>query len=484
MQYLVNIPFAILNNISLLGLGWLIYKFIELNFKLSAKVLFIMANFILLIPTTGFLIDIFSTSAPFINTHVQQKLVDWMYLLNADKMLVYVGLLYTLVIFFLLSKLVLQFKGLNGLAKNADFSLSEKYKSIIGDYTNVFPTKFKIGVSKHIASPVVFGFAESIILIPFTLCNQLSNQEIKFILLHELAHIIRRDFILNIFHEIAGLILWFNPFSYLIIKEIQLQRELACDYFVTQQHKNAISYAKLLVGIAEQHISYRNELSLGFFTNENQLVKRIKVITGSTPNYSIYSKLAVVLSFTLLLIVSTQFSLVSTWQNKLVKQNNVESKKMVQSIKLATTPKELPLANLHRQHRSARKRVKIINHSNKPVRNDNLAIEHIDNHNPELSYADILVQTKDWISAHQNPAQFANYNSQTFNRDSINNELANYLLMSSIVKSYQLKKAILEKQLNKASNINEANDYLMNSKEWAEVMLYEKWMQEFLNSRK
>ena len=69
-------------------------------------------------------------------------------------------------------------------------------------------------------------------------------------------------------------------------------------------------------------------------------------------------------------------------------------------------------------------------------------------------------------------------------KDSTEEVLANKLLMLSIVKSYQLKKAIFEEKIKNiainASSKNEVMDYLLNSSEWNEMVQYEKWVHEFL----
>ena len=104
----------------------------------------------------------------------------------------------------------------------------------------------------------------------------------------------------------------------------------------------------------------------------------------------------------------------------------------------------------------------------------------------ELAYSDLVSQTKNWIKAHEDPLLFTGYNENTsFNtKDSTEEVLANKLLILSIVKNYQLKKAIFEEKVKNiaknASNKNEAMDYLLNSTEWNEMVQYEKWVQEFL----
>jgi hypothetical protein len=89
----------------------------------------------------------------------------------------------------------------------------------------------------------------------------------------------------------------------------------------------------------------------------------------------------------------------------------------------------------------------------------------------------LLNETRTWIKQHENPSQFATYSNAT---DSIENVIAERLLMSSIVKSYKLKRAIMEQKLADAKDMTDVIDYFMKSQEWDEIAAYEKWAQEYL----
>ena len=187
MSYFVHIPIAILNSITLLGLGWILYKLIEINLKLTAKTLFIIASLILFTSTLSFLLDITLVYTVFdfsiINPN-QLIFSSWQYGYS-NRMYFLIGLCYYFAILFLMIKMCFQFHKLNALNAHADYSFSDELKNTIQHFHHLFPTKFKIGVAQNIHSPMVFGLTETIILLPISLCNQLSTQEIKFILFHE-----------------------------------------------------------------------------------------------------------------------------------------------------------------------------------------------------------------------------------------------------------------------------------------------------------
>jgi hypothetical protein len=96
-----------------------------------------------------------------------------------------------------------------------------------------------------------------------------------------------------------------------------------------------------------------------------------------------------------------------------------------------------------------------------------------------VHYRDLVDQTKRWIHSLENPVSFAGFNEYSVKQDSIENSIIEKLVLTAIIRNYQLKKTLLEHKLSKATNLEEATDYLMNSKEWSEMMEYEKWLREY-----
>ena len=486
MQYLIHIPMAILNSITLLGLGWVLYKFIENNFKLSAKSLFLIASSILLLSTLLFLLDISLLFTLFDLTwlKIQPQLFSNFQFDISNRLLFGIGVCYYIIIIFLLIKMLFQFNKLNELKAEADFSFSENYKSILHNFSNLVPSKLKIGVVDNISSPMVFGVTETIVLLPISLCNHLSTQEIKYILLHELAHVTRKDYLINIFIELSNTIMWFNPFSYLMINEIHLQREIDCDLFVTKNESNPIHYSKILLSIANFNADLKNSFTIGAIGSSKQLLQRIQKINGIENTFKqvkIRFALLFILIFSLFKFITSNLKAISPIADRkvsFINQPLVLNKVDVKSISLQKS-------ELRNNIKPFSNKQKVNQKQNTTVSSENENIVQLDEllpNEPGVSYSDILQQTKNWIRNHQSPALFAKYNTTEINKDSIDDKVANVLLLASIVKSYQLKRALLEKQIHKTSNYNEANDYLMNSKEWEEVLQYEKWIEQFLSS--
>lgn len=139
--------------------------------------------------------------------------------------------------------------------------------------------------SEHIQIPLTIGHLKPIIIFPIALINNLDTDQVEAILLHELAHIQRNDYLLNILQCIMETILCFNPFVWLISKTIRQEREYCCDDMVIDEECSNFTYSKALLIIAQQnHQNYALAMaSTG--ANKYPLLNRIKRLnTMKTPD--------------------------------------------------------------------------------------------------------------------------------------------------------------------------------------------------------
>lgn len=67
------------------------------------------------------------------------------------------------------------------------------------------------------------------ILISSELVDRLSEEELKFVFMHELAHIKRRDFLINVVCILIQAIYWFNPIIWYSIYKMKQDCEISCD---------------------------------------------------------------------------------------------------------------------------------------------------------------------------------------------------------------------------------------------------------------
>ena len=137
----------------------------------------------------------------------------------------------------------------------------------------------QIWLSDIVDTPVTIGFLKPIILIPVAAINNLSIQQTEAIILHELCHIRRFDYLYNIIINVIKTILYFNPFVRLFIKRIEKERENSCDEMVVQFQYQPLEYASALLLLEKTGIN-RHQMMIAASGKSNDLLTRIETILG------------------------------------------------------------------------------------------------------------------------------------------------------------------------------------------------------------
>jgi len=282
-------------------------------------------------------------------------------------------------------------------------------------------------------------------------------------LIHEIAHILRKDYLVNIIISLNQTILFFNPFSILLNKEMSLQREIACDLIVIKNNPKKVEYMNALLKIAEHvnnRISNNTSLTMGIFGSQSELLKRIQYFN----NVSIHSSKQLIVKLSMGAVLGS-FIFLSTRPTAFMKKNNpvsINTNAILNKKNFAFT---LPNKEL----------VKVL-------KNPQITKGIKEKHSHDLkneTYASLVDQTLLWIKNHEPATKLATYQEEVEN-DSY--KIADKLLIRAIFSNYQLKRDLLNQKLAKASNLKEALDYLLKSEELEQIKQYEKWTKEFLQT--
>jgi beta-lactamase regulating signal transducer with metallopeptidase domain len=119
--------------------------------------------------------------------------------------------------------------------------------------------KEKIGLKKEIRLlesalvkvPVVIGFFRPVILIPLGIIGGVPPAQLEAILLHELAHIFRRDYLVNVIQSLVEVIFFYHPAVWWISKNIRIEREHVCDDIALIYFSDPLIYIKALTNMQE-----------------------------------------------------------------------------------------------------------------------------------------------------------------------------------------------------------------------------------------
>ncbi|HVZ56712.1 MAG TPA: M56 family metallopeptidase [Chitinophagaceae bacterium] len=138
--------------------------------------------------------------------------------------------------------------------------------------------RVQIWLSGLATSPVTIGFLRPVILVPMAAMAQLTPQQLEAVILHELAHIRRHDYLLNLLVQLARSILYFNPFVALFARTVEKEREKSCDELVMQFQYDPHGYAHALLTLERYHqLPQRMAIAA---SGRNDLLHRVERILG------------------------------------------------------------------------------------------------------------------------------------------------------------------------------------------------------------
>jgi uncharacterized protein (TIGR03435 family) len=138
-------------------------------------------------------------------------------------------------------------------------------------------------ISSELDSPVAVGFVRPAVILPASLPGGLSREQLDHVLLHEAAHLARRDDWTNLVARALGAALALHPVALWILCRIETERETACDDWVVARTRSARRYAQSLMRMYELRFAQpeaprRELLASGIFGRGSRFGARIETI--------------------------------------------------------------------------------------------------------------------------------------------------------------------------------------------------------------
>ncbi|MBI5729840.1 MAG: M48 family metalloprotease [Ignavibacteriales bacterium] len=166
--------------------------------------------------------------------------------------------------------------------------------------------------SSKVKAPVAMGYLKPAILLPLGMLTGLPQEQVEAIIIHELVHIKRYDFILNLIQTLIETIFFYHPVVWWVTSTINNERENCCDDLTLKLCGGSLVYFKALYNL-QQICSEENELALAAIGKKNQLFRRINRMTTKNKNTSYGVRFA---AFAVLLLVITAVSIYSSLSAK------------------------------------------------------------------------------------------------------------------------------------------------------------------------
>ena len=284
-NFLQALGWAVLNSLWQMALLWVAYQFITGVFKVKSPAHKSMLATCFLITGFGwslftFVSILFSddtvVAANLVSMEGNEQVNDWLRQTLPIASSIYLLLLVLPLLHFIRNYRYVQVIRHQGLSK-ADIDWRMFVKKIaaqLGIKKNV-----QVWMSELVTSPVTIGYLKPVILIPLAAMNHLTEKQMEAVLLHELSHIRRYDYFINLIIKFIQSILYFNPFVKAFVKIVEREREKSCDEMVMQFQYDPHGYATALLEL-EKANHFPKVLAVAASGKKNDLLHRIEWILG------------------------------------------------------------------------------------------------------------------------------------------------------------------------------------------------------------
>jgi len=161
-------------------------------------------------------------------------------------------------------------------------TLSPRHLDALNSYARRMQAPIpKVRESSRVCSPVIVGVRLPVLLLPQDFARH-TEDEIEAALCHELAHLQRHDYFVNLICQLVSLPVAWHPATHAILRRIRRTREIVCDAIAARQMRSEIKYAKCLLALAQSMLHGQTieetAQALGLFS-KNTLEERVMQLT-------------------------------------------------------------------------------------------------------------------------------------------------------------------------------------------------------------
>jgi len=133
----------------------------------------------------------------------------------------------------------------------------------------------RIFESIYIRVPLTVGYLKPVILFPVGMLGSIPPEQVEAILLHEMAHILRRDYLVNALQSIMEAIFFYHPAVWIISEKIRTERENICDDIAVKQSNDTLNYIKALTNM--ENLTSKSPVLINAFSGgKRRLINRVR----------------------------------------------------------------------------------------------------------------------------------------------------------------------------------------------------------------
>ncbi|HLP94375.1 MAG TPA: M56 family metallopeptidase [Saprospiraceae bacterium] len=182
----------------------------------------------------------------------------------------------------------------------------ERFQQLCQEWTQKLQIRSKVQFleSGLISEPLTLGFWKPVVLFPAGMILQLSTAQVEALLLHELAHIRRHDYLINLFQLCLEVCFFYHPLFWLLSREARARREFCCDELVVKHGSDPLLYARTLTDLQSANLHPQTQFVMNA-TGKSRFTERIFHIAGITPKRSARPNLWIALLLPLAVCLSS-----------------------------------------------------------------------------------------------------------------------------------------------------------------------------------
>jgi beta-lactamase regulating signal transducer with metallopeptidase domain len=168
----------------------------------------------------------------------------------------------------------------------------------------------RVAVRRGVPGPAVVGFPRPVVVIPASLAETASVERLEHVLLHEFAHVRRRDPLAAWACLLVQAVYWFHPAVWLMQRRLAALRELCCDQAVARVLGDATpDYRRTLLEMSRRLIYRASPSAMGFVHTHSQLLARLEWLDRPPGRGSLARRAATSIVFALLVACCVPLSL-------------------------------------------------------------------------------------------------------------------------------------------------------------------------------
>lgn len=134
--------------------------------------------------------------------------------------------------------------------------------------------------SVRVSTPVVIGFIKPVVLLPVGLATGLTTKQIEAILAHELAHVKRFDYLVNLLQSLVEVVYFYHPALWWLSSRVRTEREHCCDDVAVQVCGDKLAFARALAEV--EAFRQSPALAMAFASKKGMMLQRVKRVLGVT----------------------------------------------------------------------------------------------------------------------------------------------------------------------------------------------------------